>query len=90
MNMNFSEMTHDQLRRCGADNVGIAMGIQIGHRDVTPLECSAHGFYFRIGQMYFDVVVNEDGSSALYASNADDSATVRIALFRADGSIVGG
>ena len=90
MNINFSEMTQTQLRRCGADNVGIAMGIQIGHHDVTPLECSSHKFYFRIGQMYFDLIVYDDGTTSLYATNENDDVSIQIASYRPDGSIIRG
>jgi hypothetical protein len=88
--MNFSDMTTTQLRRCGADNVGIAMGIRISHHDVTPLECSSHKFYFRIGQMYFDVILNEDSTTSLYVSNENDDVSIQIASFRPDGSIIRG
>lgn len=87
MNVNFSEMTQAKLRRCGADNVGIAMGIQISHHDVTPLECSSHKFYFRIGQMYFDLIVN--GTTSLYATDENNDVSIHIASFRSDGSIIG-
>lgn len=88
MNINFSEMTQAQLRRCGADNVGIAMGIHIHPDYVTPLEASPRAFWFRIGEMYFDVILNEDSTMSLYVSNESDDVSIHIASFRTDGSII--
>lgn len=90
MNINYSEMTQAQLRRCGADNVGVAMGIHIHPDDVTPLEASPRAFWFRIGEMYFDLILNEDSTTSLYVSNENDDVSIQIASFRADGSIIRG
>ena len=88
--MNFSEMTQAQLRRCGADNVGIAMGIHIHPDYVTPLEASPCRYWFRIGEMYFDVILNEDSTMSLYVSNENDDVSIQIASFQANGSIIRG
>ena len=88
--MNFSDMTTTQLRRCGADNVGIAMGIQISHHDVTPLEASPRAFWFRIGEMYFDLIINDNHTRSLYASNKNDDVSILISSFNAIGSLVKG
>lgn len=88
--MNFSELTQAQLRRCGADNVGVAMEIHISEKDVTPLEASPRAFWFRIGEMYFDVILNKDSTTSLYVSNESDDVSIQIASFRADGSIIRG
>lgn len=90
MNINFSELTQAQLRRCGADNVGIAMGIHIHPDYVTPLEASSCRYWFRIGEMYFDLILNEDSTMSLYVSNENDDVSIQIASFRADGSIIRG
>lgn len=88
MNINFSEMTQAQLRRCGADNVGVAMGVHIHPDYVTPLEASSRRYWFRIGEMYFDLIADNDGTTTLTVSNRDDVTGICIASFRADGSIV--
>ena len=90
MSINFSEMTQAQLRRCGADNVGVAMGIHIHPDYVTPLEASSRQYWFRIGEMYFDVILNEDSTMSLYVSNENDDVSIQIVSFRADGSIIRG
>ena len=90
MSINFSEMTQAQLRRCGADNVGVAMGIHIHPDYVTPLEASPRAFWFRIGEMYFDVILNEDSTMSLYVSNENDDVSIEIASFHANGSIIRG
>ena len=80
-------MTQAQLRRCGADNVGVAMGIHIHPDYVTPLEASSRRYWFRIGEMYFDLIA--DGCElTLTVSNRDDVTGICIASFRADGSII--
>lgn len=86
--MKFSELTQAQLRRCGADNVGIAMGIHIHPDYVTPFEAYSRRYWFRIGEMYFDLIVNDDGTTSLYVSNENDDVSIRIASFRPDGSII--
>lgn len=88
MNINFSEMTQAQLRRCGVHTVGTAMEIHISEKGVTPLEASPRAFWFRIGEMYFDVILNEDSTMSLYVSNESDDVSIEIASFRADGSII--
>lgn len=88
MSINFSEMTQAQLRRCGTHTVGTAMEIHISEKDVTPLEASPRAFWFRIGEMYFDVILNEDSTMSLYVSNENDDVSIEIASFRADGSII--
>lgn len=91
MNINFSEMTQAQLRRCGAHTVGTAMEIHISEKDVTPLEASSRRYWFRIGEMYFDLILNEDSTiMSLYVSNENDDVSIQIASFRADGSIIRG
>jgi hypothetical protein len=88
--MNFSELTQAQLRRCGAHTVGTAMEIHISEKDVTPLEASPRTFWFRIGEMYFDVILNEDSTMSLYVSNENDDVSIQIASFQANGSIIRG
>ena len=88
MNINFSEMTQAQLRRCGAHTVGTAMEIHISEKDVTPLEAAGRRFWFRIGEMYFDLKVKLDGTTSLYVGSDDES--IQIASFRPDGNIIRG
>jgi predicted component of type VI protein secretion system len=88
--MNFSELTQAQLRRCGADNVGAAMEIHISGKDVTPLEVSSRKFWFRIGEMYFDLIINDNHTRSLYASNKNDDVSILISSFNAIGSLVKG
>ena len=90
MSINYSEMTQAQLRRYGAHTVGTAMEIHISEKDVTPLEASPRAFWFRIGEMYFDLILNEDSTTSLYVSNENDDVSIQIASFRADGSIIRG
>lgn len=90
MNINFSEMTRAQLHRYGAHTVGTAMEIHISEKDVTPLEASSCRYWFRIGEMYFDLILNEDSTMSLYVSNENDDVSIQIASFRADGSIIRG
>ena len=90
--MNFSDMTTTQLRRCGADFVAKAMGVHINGMAVTPLESSPRRYWFRIGQIYFDVILNKDSTTSLYISNENDDISIQdsiqIASFRSDGSII--
>lgn len=88
MNISFSEMSKAMLHRYGAHTVGTAMEIHISEKDVTPLEASPRAFWFRIGEMYFDVILNEDSTMSLYVSNENDDVSIQIASFRADGSII--
>lgn len=90
MSMNFSELTQAQLRRCGADNVGVAMGIHIHPDYVTPLEASSRRYWFRIGEMYFDLIINDNHTRSLYASNKNDDVSILISSFNAIGSLVKG
>ena len=90
MSINYSEMTQAQLRRYGAHTVGTAMEIHISEKDVTPLEASPRAFWFRIGEMYFDLILNEDSTTSLYVSNENDDVSIQIASFRVDGSIIRG
>lgn len=88
MNVNFSEMTQAELRRCGADFVAKAMGVHINGMAVTPLESSSRRYWFRIGQIYFDVILNEDSTTSLYVGNENDDVSIQIASFRPDGSFI--
>ena len=88
MSINFSEMTQAQLRRCGAHTVGTAMEIHISEKDVIPLEASPRAFWFRIGEMYFDLILNEGSTMSLYVSNENEDVSLEIASFRTDGSII--
>ena len=90
MNIIFSEMSKAKLLRYGAHTVGTAMEIHIFEKDVTPLEASPRAFWFRIGEMYFDLILNEDPTMSLYVSNENDDVSIEIASFRADGSIIRG
>jgi hypothetical protein len=90
MNINFSEMTQAQLRRCGAHTVGTAMEIHISEKDVTPLEASPRAFWFRIGEMYFDLIINGNHTRSLYASNKNDDVSILISSFNAIGSLIKG
>jgi hypothetical protein len=88
MSINFSEMSKAKLHRYGAHTVGTAMEIHISEKDVTPLEASSRRYWFRIGEMYFDLIADNDGTTTLTVSNRDDVTGICIASFRADGSIV--
>ena len=90
MNINFSEMSKAKLLRYGAHTVGTAMEIHIFEKDVTPLEASSCRYWFRIGEMYFDVILNEDSTMSLYVSNENDDVSIQIASFHANGSIIRG
>ena len=83
-------MSKAMLRRCGAHTVGTAMEIHISEKDVTPLEASSCRYWFRIGEMYFDLILNEDSTMSLYVSNENDDVSIQIASFHADGSIIRG
>lgn len=90
MNINFFEMSKAKLHRYGAHTVGTAMEIHISEKDVTPLEASPRTFWFRIGEMYFDLIINDNHTRSLYASNKNDDVSIQITSFRADGSIIRG
>lgn len=75
-----TRLTTTVLKRLVAGYVSAALGenIRIPNKCVVPLELSQKRFFFRIGKMYFDIILNDDGTVSLYSSSEDGGLSILI------------
>ena len=69
------------LKRLAAGCVSAALdnpSYRIPNKSVIPQELSSKRFSFRIGKMYFDIILNGDGTMSLYSVSKDGGLSILI------------
>lgn len=75
-----TKLSKTDLKRLAAGCVTDALGnpYKIPNKSVVPQELSSRRFWFRIGRMYFDLILNDDGSTSLYSVSEDGGSSLLI------------
>ena len=75
-----STLSEKALKRMAVCFVSSALGNfgRILIKSVVPLEVSSRRYWFRIGEMYFELISNDDGTVSLYLVSEDCSSHIAI------------
>lgn len=76
-----TKLKENSLKKLSACYISSALFGNPGHipaKRVVPQELSSRRFWFRIGRMYFDLILNDDGSTSLYSVSEDGGSSLLI------------